>query len=370
MRVVLISCSIPFRLAVCQGILDTDAQLVAVLKRKGKAKGLPGLVRSAGHATMCSWPGAFIKLGSDPSYAFLRQNKVKYLRMPSVRDPQFVKILCDLHPDIIVVSRFGEILLPEVISISRLGVLNIHCSLLPQLRGPAPIAGAIIGGFSESGVTIHYMDRGIDTGDIVLQKHIPLEAAETNQTFCEKAARLMRPMIAEVIGMFLAGNVTRIKQDPSKASYFSIKKIFGTGNIYVDWSQPSRIIGAFIRAGVRCLTSYNGADLRIREARLAPSYNCENIQHGTIIAKTKTELVVSTSDKPLEIALSPVRSPRWWFGTDYREFAKGSAIKVRRLLGWRPLSTLNEGDQLESVNWPSLKDILPILKTNTVDCST
>lgn len=357
MRVVLITHSGLFGVAVAQGILDTRVQLVAILKKKRKAKGLLGLGRSLGHAAMCSWPGAVIKLSSNPLYPFCRRNKIKYLRAPSVRDPQFGRFFSELRPDIAVVSRLSEIVPREVISIPRLGILNIHCSLLPQLRGQ-PIAAAIIGGFSESGVTIHYMDRGIDTGDIVLQKRIPLDAAETNQTFSEKAALLMRPMIAEVMRMFLAGNVTRTKQDHSKASYFSIKKIFGSDDVYVDWSQPSRIIEAFVRAGVNCLTLCKNTPFRICKARPITSRTENAVRPGTIIGKTGASFFVRTGDTALEIVLSPVRQ-HWSSMTDYREFAKSILIKARDLFGQNPLFTLNEGDQLKSKSWPNLKDVLP-----------
>ena len=360
MRVVLISHDDRFGLAVAQGILDTQARLVALLKKKRKVKGLLGLGYSLGHGIMCSWLGAVIKLTPNQLFPFCRRNKIKYLRVPRVNDPQFGKILSELRPDIIVVSRFSEILPSEVISIPWLGILNIHCSLLPQLRGPEPIAAAIIGGFSESGVTIHYMDRGIDTGDIILQKRIPLEAAETNQTFHEKAALVMQPMIAEVMKMLLAGNVTRTKQDHSKASYFSIKKIFGSDDVYVDWSQPSRIIEAFVRAGITCLVSCKGAHFRVRKARIVPFWTSSKVQPGKIIVKTKTGLVVGTSDTPLEIAVSLVLRQRWWSRTNFRGSAEGSVIEVQRLFNRYPLSTLKEGDQLESGSWPNLNDVLTI----------
>lgn len=366
MRIVVISCSSAFSMAVCQGILDTDAQLAALLKSGTKTKGLPCFVRSLAHTAICAWPSLPKKLISEPLYALMRDKKVKYLRMPSVRNPQFCKVLSALRPDIVLISRVNEILPSQVIKIPPLGVINVHCSLLPQLRGLSPVAGAIIGGLAESGVTIHFVDQGVDTGDIILQKRILLDEAETEQTFCEKTIRLIRPMIAEVMRMFLAGNVPRMKQDPSKASYFSIKKIFGSYDIYVNWSQPSHTIGAFVRSGVRCLTSHEGVRLRILQAKPVPFDACCYVQPGTIIAKTETGLVVATGDTPLEIAVSRFNGRYAWASKGYRWLAKDTAGKVRRVLNRYLLSTLNKGDRLRSISWPNIEGLLPISQDKTI----
>lgn len=199
-----------------------------------------------------------MRLSGEPLYRYLHDCRVPSLQVPAVREPEFAKTLLGLDLDVLVLSRLGEILPPELICIPRLGIVNIHCSLLPQLRGPDPIPGAIIGGLAESGVTMCFVDEGVDTGDIILQKRIPLEASESPRSFCKKAAPLMQTMIGVVMRMFLAGSVPQRKQDSSLASYFSIRRIFGSREVHLDWSQPARMIAAFVRARVRCLTSYKG----------------------------------------------------------------------------------------------------------------
>lgn len=355
----MVSYSNPFRMAVCRGILDTDAHLVGVFETKGKAKGLLGLRRKLGYALRGAWPRVFTKLSFEPLYALLHENKVKCLYVPGARDPQFTKTLMRLQPDLIVLSRFGEILPPEALGISELGIVNIHCSLLPQLRGATPIPGAIIGKFSESGVTIHFVDEGIDTGDIILQRRMPLDAAETQQSFCEKAAQLMRPMIAEVIRMFMTGNVRRVRQDSSNASYFSINRVFGSDGVQVDWSQPSWIIEAFVRAGVKCFTSYKGVRFRIWKAHLAPSWAQKNPLPGVILARTRGGLVVGTLDTPLEIAVSPVRTRRWWSVTDTGECQPRANFLTKRQLLPVALAALTGRECLESRDWPPVSEFLP-----------
>ena len=224
------------------------------------------------------------------------------MQVPAVREPGFARKLLDLDLDVLVLSRLGEILPPELICIPRLGIVNVHCSLLPQLRGPDPIPGAIIGRLAESGVTMHFVDEGVDTGNIILQKRIALETSESHRSFCEKAAPLMRTMIAAVMRMFLAGSVPRRKQDASLASYFSIRRIFGSGEVHMDWSQPSHVIEAFVRAGVSCLTSYKGKRFRVVEAgRCTDLLGSNRTEYGVVLARERDVVVVSTGDAPLEI---------------------------------------------------------------------
>ena len=349
MRVALVTHSNPFRLALCQGILDADVDLVAVTERRSRARGLLAWRLKAGRLARRAWPSLFTRLSGEPLYRYLHDCRVPSLQVSAVRKPEFAKTLLGLDLDVLVLSRLGEILPPELICIPRLGIVNIHCSLLPQLRGPDPIPGAIIGGLAESGVTMCSVDEGVDTGDIILQKRIPLEASESHRSFCKKAAPLMQTMIGVVMRMFLAGSVPQRKQDSSLASYFSIRRIFGSREVHLDWSQPSRMIAAFVRAGVRCLTSYKGKRFRLVKAgRCADWLGRNRAEHGVVLARVRDVIVVSTGDTPLGIEVVPDREQRWWSLTDRRDF--------NTRLRYRQLALPLPGERFRTASWPNTED--------------
>ena len=100
-----------------------------------------------------------------------------------VKEPEVIRQLKEINPDVIVVVAFGQILTAEILNLPKYGCINVHASLLPKLRGAAPIQWAVINGDKESGVTIQQMDEGIDTGDILLVKKCPLDKKETGGSF-------------------------------------------------------------------------------------------------------------------------------------------------------------------------------------------
>ncbi len=347
MRVALLSHANPFRYSVCRGILDSEVQLVSVMERRDSQRGLWSIRRVVGNFFRRVWPGALSKLRNDPLYAHLADRKIDFISLPAVRHPLFAQKLASLDLDLIVLSRFSEIIPTEVINIPRLGIVNIHCSLLPQLRGPDPIAGAIIGGLKESGITFHFVDEGIDTGDIIHQRSFPIEPDENGHSFCEQAARLMTTMTCEVMGMFLKGDVPRQKQDHSLASYYNVGKNFGTHSptIYMDWNKPARLIDAVIRSGAVCLTLYRGNTLRLMNAQPGPDEINGGDTPGQVLARRAGWLVVATEDKPLEIEVVPFQNRTWW------SIHHDGNSKFRRGARW--FRQLNKGELLQSRPWPA-----------------
>ena len=96
-----------------------------------------------------------------------------------VRDPEFIQVLEEIHPDLIVVAAFGQLIPKTILDLPEFGCINIHASLLPKYRGAAPIQQAVIDGEKESGVTIMRMGTGLDTGDIISKVIVPLADDET-----------------------------------------------------------------------------------------------------------------------------------------------------------------------------------------------
>lgn len=130
----------------------------------------------------------------------------------------------EAKPDLIVTCAYGQIVPKEVLDIPRLGCINVHASLLPKYRGGAPIETAIINGETETGITIMYMDIGMDTGDIIKMKSIPIEKTDTNDSMHKKLSILGAELLEEILPSIIAGNNSRIPQNGEEATYAPIIK--------------------------------------------------------------------------------------------------------------------------------------------------
>ena len=169
-----------------------------------------------------------------------------------VKRPEAVERLREEAPDLIVVAAFGQILSKEILDLPRLGCVNVHASLLPAYRGAAPIQWAVINGEEKSGVTIMQMDKGLDTGDILLQEEIPLASDETGESLYNKMARLGGELLVKALPMIEQGTLTPTKQDDSASCYAPmLKKEMGN----IDWSMPAVQIERLVRG----LNSWPGA---------------------------------------------------------------------------------------------------------------
>ncbi len=144
------------------------------------------------------------------------------------RDPEFVKILSDLEPELIVVIAFGQILPKAILDIPKYGCVNIHASLLPKYRGASPIQYAVINGEKESGVTIMMMAETLDTGDMLDQEAIALDKKETFGSLHDKLSSLGSRLILKTIIKLEEGTAVRTPQDDLKTCYVGmIKKVHG-----------------------------------------------------------------------------------------------------------------------------------------------
>jgi methionyl-tRNA formyltransferase len=136
-----------------------------------------------------------------------------------IRERGAIEQLQFLRPDVIVVIAYGQILPREILRIPSIACLNLHASLLPRHRGAAPIQAAIEAGDRESGITVMYMDEGLDTGDILLQKTLYLKRRETGGTLHDRLAHLAPDALEDALILLKQGRASRKPQDASQASY-------------------------------------------------------------------------------------------------------------------------------------------------------
>jgi len=184
----------------------------------------------------------------------------------SLKVPEAVRQLADFKPDVIVVAAFGQLLPKAILELPRLGCLNVHPSLLPEFRGAAPVAAAILVGDEFTGVTIMLLDEGMDSGPILARGQIPIADSDTTASLGEKLAIVGAGLLGEVLVGWARGELKPRPQDEAKASYCQpIAKDEGE----IDWKLSALEIWRRVRAFYPWPGSYSrwrGKTLKIIEA--------------------------------------------------------------------------------------------------------
>jgi methionyl-tRNA formyltransferase len=159
------------------------------------------------------------ELQPSPIKQLALEHNVPLLQPARIRDPQAIEKIASLKPDVIVVMAYGQILPGEILRAPALGCLNLHASLLPRHRGAAPISAAIAAGDHETGITVMFMDEGLDTGDIMLMKKLPIRRRETAGSLHERLAQLAPGALSEALALLEQGRAPRESQDAELVTY-------------------------------------------------------------------------------------------------------------------------------------------------------
>ena len=241
--------------------------------------------------------GRGLNLSNSDIKKFSMKYSLNILQPDNLRDPEFIKALTDLKPDLILVVAF-KILPEEVYTIPKYGSVNLHASLLPKFRGAAPINHALINGETESGVTTFFLKKKVDTGNIILQKRIKIEEDDNAGTLHDKLSELGAESVLETVRLIEAGNVIPQIQNDSNAS--PAPKIFKE-NCMIDWNQNACKIHDFIRG----LSPYPAAftflnNRSVKIFRSALTGNSKKETPGSIVVEEK-KLLVSCLDNMIEI---------------------------------------------------------------------
>jgi len=211
----------------------------------------------------------------------------------TVNSERFFARIAALKPDFLIVVAFGQLLPEHLLSLPRMDAINIHPSILPNYRGPAPIQWAIINREQHTGVTIMSLDAGTDTGDILMVEKVTISPADTSATLHDRLAKIGATLLITTLDKFARGAVTRFPQDHSKATFAPLlKKRDGR----IDWNQPSEVLEAFIRGMTPwpgAFTFFNRKRLKIFKATPAPI--SESASPGTIIKGFENELRVESA---------------------------------------------------------------------------
>jgi len=170
-------------------------------------------------------------------------NEILVLQPEKIRN--YVKEILELEPDLIITCAYGQIIPKEILDYPKYGCINVHASLLPKYRGGAPIERAIMNGDKETGVTIMYMDEGMDTGDIITSKSIPIEDNDTNTSLRSKLADLGAELLLETLPSILSRTNNRTKQNNEEVTYANLIK---REDEKINFSQTKKQVRNKIRA--------------------------------------------------------------------------------------------------------------------------
>jgi len=175
----------------------------------------------------------------------------------------------EFAPDLIVVAAYGQILRPNLLELPRYGCVNVHGSLLPRWRGAAPIQAAILAGDAETGITIMLMDAGIDTGDMLSQRALPIADDDTAETLFEKLAPLGADLLIETLPCFIEG---KIAPKPQPQEGVTLCRLVKKEHARIDWTRPATEIERMVRAyqpWPGAFTTWAGQTLKIGGAKIA-----------------------------------------------------------------------------------------------------
>jgi methionyl-tRNA formyltransferase len=212
---------------------------------------LQALLRSSEHqlVSVVTQPdkpaGRDQRLEPPPIKKALAGTTMSILQPARIKDRQAIDEIRALQPEVIVVIAYGQILPRDLLEIPSVACLNLHASLLPRWRGAAPIQAAIAAGDRGTGITVMYMDEGLDTGDTLLQRKIDIRPGDTGGSLHDRLALIAPDALLESLRMLSAGNAPRIPQDKALATTApKLKREDGR----IDWSEPAEIIEQKIRA--------------------------------------------------------------------------------------------------------------------------
>lgn len=265
-----------FAVGALEALIQSEHEVVGVVTQPDKPKGR----------------------GKEMQFPPVKECAVKYgipvFQPVKVKNEEAVERLRSFGADIFVVAAFGQILSKEILEMPKYGCVNIHASLLPKYRGAAPIQWAVINGEKESGVTIMQMDMGVDTGDMLLKKAVPIAKKETGESLYEKLSALGAELITEVLPQIEAGTVKREKQDDSLSTHAGrLDKALGK----IDWNKSAEEIERLVRglnSWPSAYTSWNGKALKIWEADVGEE--AADGEPGTVAWVKKDAVAVNTGE--------------------------------------------------------------------------
>ncbi len=240
------------------------------------------------------------KIIYSPVKQFGLDNDIEVIQPKRMKDEEVIDKIKEVNPDLIVVVAYGKILPKEIIDIPKYGIINVHSSLLPKYRGASPIHSAILNGDKESGVSIMYIEEGLDSGDVILKETCEITEDDTLGTLHDRLKELGAIGLEKALKLIEAEEVKAEKQDDSKATFV---KPITKEQAKIDWNNTKEVIFNQIRG----LNPFPGAythnekneNIKIyKSEKLEKEYDGEN---GTVVEMTKKGPVIKVANGALRL---------------------------------------------------------------------
>lgn len=240
------------------------------------------------------------KLLQTPVKEYALEQGLTVYQPQKVKTPEFVELLHELQPELIVVAAFGQFLSKEILELPKYGCINVHASLLPKYRGAAPIQYAIIKGEKESGVTIMQMDIGMDTGAMLDKVVVPIEENTTMGELHDALREQGAALLLQVIDKIAAGTAVAEPQDNEQATYATL---LDRSMEHIDWSKTAQDVHNLIRGFNPAPSTFtklpNGKSLKIWGSKITDKSS--TAAAGTVIETGKHSFFVACGEGVLEI---------------------------------------------------------------------
>ncbi len=263
--------------------------------------------------------GRGLKLTLPPVKLEAQKLGLRVFQPEKLNEPETLKVIAEVHSEVLVVVAYGRILKEQYLALPPKGCINVHPSLLPKYRGPAPIQHAILNGDQITGVTTMFMDAGMDTGDIILQWEVPIDPDDTFGTLSQKLSEVASELLIETLDLIERGEAPRIPQDHSQATN---APILPPEIAHLDFSQPAVKLRNIIRAlnpDPCAFAFFRGKRVKFWMVQSVEEKTQET--PGRIVAVEKNKLLIATGDgllMPTELQTEgkkPLPISEWLKGT-------------------------------------------------------
>ncbi len=300
-----------FAVPTLEALINSEHQVIGVVTQPDKPKGRSG------------------KLVASPVKEAAVQAGISVFQPERVKDEAFLHILRELNPDAIVVVAFGQILPLQVLELPQYGCFNVHASLLPKLRGAAPIQWSVIQGDKESGVTIMQMDEGLDTGDILLVERYKLDEKETGGSLFDKLSKLGGPLMLKALELAEKGELQPIPQNEEEHTY---AKMLSKSTGEMDFTKSAVELERLIRGlnpWPSAYTHLQGKMMKVWEAEVVK--DVEGQEPGSIAEIEKDSFTIQTGEGGLKVTSLQLEGKKRMDADAFlRGFALEKGIKVGR----------------------------------------
>lgn len=289
--------------------------------------------------------GRGMKMVASPVKQFAEEKGLKVLQPQKIRkNEEFINEIKTINPDVICVVAYGKILPQEILDIPRLGCINVHGSLLPKYRGPAPIQWAVLNGDKTTGITTMYMDVGMDTGDMILKKEVEIGDDETTGELWNRLAKIGGDLLVETLKLIEEEKAPREKQGED----FTLAPMLSKDMAKIDWeNKTANEIKNLVRGLNPIMGAYsyvNGKKLKFWKVDVLTNEELENkfpelkeyeykmnvIEPGTILfSDSKSGLFIKANDGIISvIEIQGENAKRMSIG----DFLRGNKLEIGNIL--------------------------------------